>query len=295
MRIMEFLTIKARHPRKIDLPLFFLNAFLLVLTVGAIAISNENSHKHTNATTLRDNIFLTTEWRLLKELKDRTDRLLYDKDKEIEELRNRYRSLQSQKAAPSLLEAIKDELAKAETERDAILTARLLPGSTAISSANPELVPAVPARLSDSSLTALLRDKIRALEEELAMGRRDAEAILKERDGLLRQLESSSAQQSARSLPPESPAQPNADAYLELLQGKMDSLAGKEPALSLSDIRTRTLLRAIVRTPAIQSEYPALSADLDRYFQVYGEAERYKAVRDSYEELIQDAKALLTQ
>jgi hypothetical protein len=295
MRIMDFLAIKTRFAGKVDRPLLFLNAFLLLLTVGSIIISDAHSRRTAQAAALNDNVFLTTEWRLLKELKDRTDRLLFDKDREIEELRKRYQTLQGQKAAPLLLEAIEAELAKAESERDAILSARLLPGSTAAAAANPVLVSAAPARLSDSSLTALLRDKIRALEEELASGRRDANAILKERDGLQLQLEASLAQPSAPTRPQESPARPDADAYLALLQKKRDELAGTAPALSLSDLRTRTLLRAIVRTPAIQAEYPSLSADLDRYFEVYGEVERHKAVRDSYEELIQDAKALLTQ
>jgi hypothetical protein len=292
MRIMDFLTIKTRFAGKVDRPLLFLNAFLLLLTVGSIIISDAHSRRTAQAAALNDNVFLTTEWRLLKELKDRTDRLLIDKDREIEELRKRYQTLQGQKAAPLLLEAIEAELAKAESERDAILSARLLPGSTAAAAANPVLVSAAPARLSDSSLTALLRDKIRALEEELASGRRDANAILKERDSLQLQLEASLAQPGAPSRPQESPAPPDADAYLALLQKKRDELAGTAPALSLSDLRTRTLLRAIVRTPAIQAEYPSLSADLDRYFQVYGEAERHKAVRDSYEELIAAMGAL---
>jgi hypothetical protein len=292
MRIMDFLTIKTRFAGKVDRPLLFLNAFLLLLTVGSIIISDAHSRRTAQAAALNDNVFLTTEWRLLKELKDRTDRLLFDKDREIEELRKRYQTLQGQKAAPLILEAIEAELAKAESERDAILSARLLPGSTAAAAANPVLVSAAPARLSDSSLTALLRDKIRALEEELASGRRDANAILKERDGLQLQLEASLAQPSAPSRPQESPELPDADAYLALLQKKRDELAGTAPALSLSDLRTRTLLRAIVRTPAIQAEYPSLSADLDRYFQVYGEVERHKAVRDSYEELIENISAL---
>jgi hypothetical protein len=292
MRIMDFLTIKTRFAGKVDRPLLFLNAFLLLLTVGSIIISDAHSRRTAQAAALNDNVFLTTEWRLLKELKDRTDRLLFDKDREIEELRKRYQTLQGQKAAPLLLEAIEAELAKAESERDAILSARLLPGSTAAAAANPVLVSAAPARLSDSSLTALLRDKIRALEEELASGRRDANAILKERDSLQLQLEASLAQPGAPSRPQENPERPDADAYLALLQKKRDELAGTAPALSLSDLRTRTLLRAIVRTPAIQAEYPSLSADLDRYFQVYGEAERHKAVRDSYEELIAAMGAL---
>jgi hypothetical protein len=295
MRIMDFLAIKTRFAGKVDRPLLFLNAFLLLLTVGSIIISDAHSRRTAQAAALNDNVFLTTEWRLLKELKDRTDRLLFDKDREIEELRKRYQTLQGQKAAPLLLEAIEAELAKAESERDAILSARLLPGSTAAATANPVLVSAAPARLSDSSLTALLRDKIRALEEELASGRRDANAILKERDGLQLQLEASLAQPSAPTRPQESPARPDADAYLALLQKKRDELAGTAPALSLSDLRTRTLLRAIVRTPAIQAEYPSLSADLDRYFEVYGEVERQKAVRDSYEELIEAMGALNTQ
>ncbi len=304
MRIMEFLTKKARPPKKIDLPLLFLNAFLVLLTVGSILLSDAFSRRNAQAAALNDNIFLTTEWRLLKELKDRTDQLLFDKDKEIEELRNRYRSLQGQKAAPMLLEAIEAELAKAESERDAILSARLLPGSTALPSASAGLAPPTPSRASDSALTKLLRDKIRSLEEELASGRQDTDDRMKELVSLQSRLEAALAQQAAQTenLPPPSQSEArdtaSADypyAFLDLLRQRRDALASGGPALSLSDLRTRTLLRAIVRTPAIQAEYPSLSADLDRYFQVYGEVERHKAQLESYEELLETARAADTR
>lgn len=297
MRITEFLTKKARLAVKIDLPLLFLNAFLVLLTVGSILLSDAYSRRNAQAAALNDNIFLTTEWRLLKELKDRTDQLLFDKDKEIEELRNRYRTLQGQKAAPLLLEAIEAELIKAESERDAILSARLLPGSTARASANAGLAPPTPSRVSDNALTALLRDKIQSLEEELASGRQDTDDRLKELNSLQSRLEAALAQQAAPTETPpplallEGGSSASPEAILDLLRQRRDALASGGPALSLSDLRTRTLLRAIVRTPAIQAEYPSLSTDLDRYFQVYGEVERHKAQVESYDELLGDILA----
>jgi hypothetical protein len=292
--------------RRVDIPLLALNLFLLCLTAAAIYVSDAHYRRRSAEAALGDNRFLTTEWRILQELKDKTDRVLRDKDREIENLRLRYRTLQRQKASTALLEALEAELLRAESERQAILAARFSPASF---SAGSEAVPAPgapassapAARASEGAVAELLRDRIRKLEEEAAANRRDAEARMSELERLRGDLTAARPPEGTgngtaypESGTAEMPVKSGMeDALLALLESGRDSLAGTDPVLSLADLRTRTLLRAIVRTPAIRAEYPDLADSLDRYFDLYGTAERIRGRREAYEEALSAARALL--
>lgn len=292
---------------RVDVPLLVLNLFLVCLSTATIFFSDGYFRRRTQEAALGDNRFLTTEWRILRELKDRTDRILQEKDREIDELRLRYQTLKRQKASTNLLEALESELRRAEAEREAILAARFSPAAPrAVDTLASPAPAASERRREDGTVAELLRDRIRKLEEEAAASRKDAEVRSEEMERLRRDLADARAfredwegsffpgEGSEGGGPDSASAEAvMADTVLELLEKGKESLSGMEPALSLADIRTRSLLRAIVRTPAIREEYPELVDSLDRYFELYGTVERIRGKREAYEEALASMKALL--
>lgn len=405
-----------RQARRLDVPLLALNVVLVVFTAAILIWGNVYYSDRVRAATFKENSFLTTEWRLLKEMKERTDRLLQDKDREIAALRGQYDRLQKSSASLEQLAELETQLRRAESEREGILAARYgavaaaaVPQASELQEAvdagsdamnpgpdGPEAadsardasgpaeagpLAAAPASVvsalvpsDDGPVAQLLKERIRSLEVELAAGKKDEAALEGEVSSLRRRLDAllaagaspgagvaagsprvpepgavdaleneiedlklrleralaihtpgaaaaavsdgtppvpptivppiaaapnasvpglSVPDAPAPSLPPEQAAPTlDLDAVLAALQRGRSALTSDDPALSLEDIKTRSLLRAIVRTPAIRSEYPSLAAALDRYFELYGAAERRKGEAVAYDEAIAAMKAL---
>jgi len=290
----------------IDFPLVALNIFLLVVSAATLFLADAAINKNTREAALNANTFLTTEWRLLKELKGRTDRLLQDKDREIAELRLRYEALQANRSSGEELAALEEEIRRAESEREGILAVRFSPKSSpaapetgAVRESSGILSLAAP----DTPVAALLRGQILELEKEIAAGRKDTVNLERQIGELRERLKNALTREDAA---PAVVATPVVDAaaqselkeasgrddILALLEKDRESLAALDPVLSLADIKTRSLLRAIVRTPAIRAEYPDLSASLDRYFDLYGRAERLKGKREAYDEAIRSVGSI---
>ena len=304
---------------KVDIPLVALNILLLSITMGTLFFANTHFRKSAQAAALNDNVFLTTEWRLLMEMKNRTDRLLQDKDLEISDLRSRYEKLKRESPYSKLLATLEAQLRLAEAEREGILTARFSPA--AVSEPAAGILPAVAAqdpasptspalaqsllfRSADTPVAELLRGQIQSLEREVLATRQEADLQEKELGYLRKRLEEALAVQAVagaapgHSTPGQAPPEqtiPAAAAVLEVLEQNRSALPATEAVLSLTDIKTRSLLRAIVRTPAIRAEYPDLMEALDRYFSLYGSAEILKGKREAYDEALAAVQALLDQ
>ncbi len=289
-----------RALKKLGFPLVALNIFLVVLALGTIAGAAAFFQRSAYAAVMDENVFLTVEWRLLRELKERTDQLLLDKDRQIDELRRRYLGAGGQSGDSGLPAAIRAELARLESERDAIIASRFAPAQASmLPPAGADESPAVSQRTrQDGAVAELLRDRILALEVDIAEERRAAFSSALELAALRAELAGAIARLAdARGPDPASgasdaqtrqhvPAHTDAIAALQrLLSGNRDGIAAQGAALTLEDIRTRTLLRAIVRTQAIRDEYPDLAASLDRYFRVYAEDERRKGRLEAYDDI----------
>jgi hypothetical protein len=283
---------RPRETKRVDLPLIALNIFLIALTAAALLYSDFHFRKSAQAATLSDNRFLNTDWSLMKTLKEHTDQLLQDKDREISELRQRYLALQRQSSSAELLAAAEAELQRAEAERKAILSARFKTSSASPGQQENVLLPAPagmsPSRVAESGVSELLRQQILKLEKEVSSGRQGTEALEQEIGELRARLSASQggAGQGTYAAPG------SVDSVLSLLEQDRASLSGEEPAFGLADIKTRSLLRAIVRTPAIRSQYPDLVESLDRYFELYGMAERLKGKREAYDEITDSVRTL---
>ena len=99
-------------------------ALILVaaIVLSAAVVQYRGSVRETTRTETR---FVTTEWQLLRELKEETDRLLEEKEREIAVLRRRYLELRGQDGTTSEQELIEAQLREAEGDRDELLSARI--------------------------------------------------------------------------------------------------------------------------------------------------------------------------
>ena len=79
--------------------------------------------------------FVTTEWALLKEIQDRTEQILLEKDREIASLRELQASIADRPELADESERIRTALTRAYAERETILQARLSGSSEALAQA----------------------------------------------------------------------------------------------------------------------------------------------------------------
>lgn len=292
---------------KFDTALLALDLALVAGVALLLLGFDRGLRKQAETAALQDNKFLTTEWRLMRELKERTDQELRDKDNEIDSLRLQYLRLKGSGSSADLLAEIEAAMARAESERAAILSARsdseagtppVAPSSPAPSPAptGPSQASGVAAEspagngavykdagtIPDNALAELLCRRIVGLEEALRGSQAGSAAIERELEALRLDVEQQDALRPSAAETPGAPAAappvpagaaPLRDedavaAILAALQSERAVLADPETVLSLSDLKTRSIMRAIVRSPAIRSQYPDLFEALDRYLEL---------------------------
>ncbi len=300
-------------------PIIALNLAVLAGVILMILFFLGRAREEVRELNLSDNGFLTTEWRLLRELKADTDRMLGEKDREIETLRKQYQSLKSAGSSTELLASIEVEMRRLEAERGQILANRInaakeapaagaepaigsSPAAMPARAAAPAANPASTAR--PSPLIELLGRRVSGLEADLKESRQAATALGLALDELRRE----KAEESKKSAAPATAAAEPAPAMIAApkardasdieiasiiaaLEQERDSIEDPKNVIGLSDLKTGTLLRAIVRIPAIRAEYPELLESLDRYLKLIGTEEYLKGRREAYDEVIRAIEA----
>jgi hypothetical protein len=329
-------TSETRKPHgKFDAALLALDLALVAGVALLLWGFDSGLRKQAEIAALTDNRFLTTEWRLMRELKARTDQELRDKDSEIDALRLQYLRLKGAGSSAELLADIEAAMARAESERAAILASRANPEAppppaAALPSAptgpsqgnggasGPATAPAgggaatgayagaLPGAASDNALAELLRRRIVGLEDALRRSQAGSAAIERELAALRLdaarqasagpQAAAASATTSAAPAASSGPAIPSAQAapwseadavaaILSALESERAGLADPEAVLSLSDLKTRSIMRAIVRSPAIRSQYPDLFESLDRYLELVEKVGYLKGKQEALDEV----------
>lgn len=299
---------------------------LLIFTItAAILVAAFSSHERRIGTSTADaSRFVTAEWRLLQQLKEETDQQLAAKEREIAALRRRYLDLVDAGAGVDERRQMEAEIRAAEAERDAIVAVRidrerlLVPDESdpeAISSdagiraaldsiATDRVGPVAPetehppggiplepvAETADDALFAVgLVSAVRQLEEEVALmsSQLDEErARVAELAARLEaaQSEAEDAAGGLRSAPvfgsEALPGEPSEDA----------SRVGNERMIEL--VNARALVRAIVDSPPIRSEYPGLADELDRYVEERGREQQQRGRADAYASASEAIEAL---
>jgi DNA repair exonuclease SbcCD ATPase subunit len=258
-------------------------------------------HVRMAAVSLTENRFITMEWSLLQQLKLQTDTQLLQKDQEIADLRRQYLRLAEANSSPSELKELETRLQEVDDAREKIASqgASSAGGSAATPQiVLPEVSPLVdPAKLPEllmahiNTLQAQLDERrlyAQMLEQQLATSNNvqtpqpaaaDAAAEIKRAEELQRKLaEAKTAVAAARS---------------QVEKAKQEiNVAG---TLSIENLNTWTLLRALVSSPEIRVKYPDLLKSMDQYFQAYGNQQRQKGNLEAYSAALQTLDALTRQ
>jgi hypothetical protein len=277
------------RPRR-DHVLWISNLAVIVFTLAFLWAAFAYYRSRMTAVSVSPPSILTTEWRLLRELKSQTDQELFQKDREIADLYGRYIELIRTNAPSSELQRVSEQLSQAKEERSAILSRAAVPTAGTDSARNESLG----LRLSSSNdlaLTGLLQKQIAGLQAELDRSRAIIDALDRQRTSLL-----STQQQAVQQY--DDAASENRDQIRELsaaLSKKDGEIRAALAALKqlareaapaappgMEDLRTQALVRALVGSPQIRATYPDLVKSLDHFLDVYGQQQRREGQQDAY-------------
>lgn len=268
------------------------NLVLAVLTAGLLVAAVYRYRSRIEEISLSESRYLTTEWRLLQELKAQTDQKLLEKDQEISELNERYLRLIKDNASSSELQQIQARLQQAQSERDEILSRRA--EAETVAAAVPEqsawMKELLPSE-NESAVTKLLQKRIEANEAELerrlmhiaelekALFDLEAASEAARRENALTQAESAERLGRLTETLERKISEANA-ALADLERREQESYGPEHPRIE--DLNTWALVRALAGSPEIRTEYPNLLDSLDRYLDTYGSLERTEGRREAY-------------
>lgn len=244
----------------------FSNTILFACALSTLGAAVYRHRHGIEKETLNDNRFLTTEWHLLQELKEQTDKMLREKDGEIALLRAKYHESRTQNISPSELLKLEAELRRAENERAEILAARL-------SARPPTFTPSASVARATGRESATARATTTPLSVLVAEDKA-GDSVEKASPSTTEPVAGSNPQSRAGS-----------GETIDVIAGALEKKIAEidaEPPPQLESIRTRALLRALVSSPAIRAEYPDLLDALDRSFGDYGRQEWLKGQKAAY-------------
>lgn len=275
-----------------DLSLALSNLVLVVCAAGILGAALMVYDRRSTDVTVGTNRYLTMEWHFLQQLKAQTDQQLSEKDREINALWKSYNNLKMQDGSSGLLTRLETELQAALKERDDILAAKLTISTDDRPTASTPVLSRTAVEPTNVA-TGVLEKRIAVLEAQLDQSRqRTAEAEAE----LARLRADTLAARAVRETPRVSDSESatrtaQMQSLLSLLDLKRAALGG-QPAMSFADIKTRSLVRAIVSSSAVSATYPDLLQSLDHYFEVYGQQERLRGQLDAYAAIMESVKAM---
>jgi hypothetical protein len=269
---------------------------LIVISVIFISWTISFFTSTIKADSLRENHFITMEWNLLKELKLQTDKQLEEKDREITEMRQRYRQLALSKVSPENLRELENRIAALQDERAKLIVTI---GKTDAESGIEQNVLSNSLKETDSpiAVTELLLIRIANLEAQLGKQKQSYAALEKELSGL----DASKSETQAEALSDagtiglkDKLAKVRGDAVnmlgaLRLKKGEID----KSGRMDIDDLNTWTLLRALASSQAIKAEYPDLLPAVEKYFNAYGRKNFFDGQSDAYDKSIKILQTLI--
>jgi len=286
--------VSGQQPKK-DLFLIFSIISLVLFSVLFVLLTLSYYQKRIKAISLSENRYLTTEWRLLHELKAQSDQKLMEKDKEIAELNRRYLELARGNASATELRQIEIQLQQAEEEREEILSNQVDTTAETGQEQDEWIADLLPSE-NRSAVTILLETQITLLEIKLNENQKYISELENERAELLAKQEKNS-QEYMKKLTEKLTEIKKQSAEITGLKGILDDTLTdlkrkaqeKIDRPRMEDLNTLALIRAIINEQEIETDYPGLLEQLDRFMDTYGLQERQKGQRQAYAEA---AKAL---
>lgn len=273
---------RLKYPQK-DFFLIVSNVGLLLFTLVFILIANSYYKNIIEDITLNENRFITTEWRLLQELRSQTDQKLLEKEQEIAELNRRYLKLIQGNAPSWELEKINTRLNKAKKERKEILSrqrAEIVDQSKTQKTWFKGLIPPD----SEPALISFYKTRIKILKSKLEEAQNNiikTENIFPIKNGEYEKLrqEYSEFLKEFKSIK-------------EDINNKISNINNAAPP-SIENINTRSLVRALLNSQATRAQYPDLLNSFDNYFENFGIQKQIVGQRDAYKDIIKTLDNLM--
>jgi hypothetical protein len=266
------------------------NIALIGITAIFLIISVHVYRTRIETVSLNESRFLTTEWRLLRELRAQTDRQLLEKEQEIADLSERYLKLIRANAAAAEVNRIETRLEQARNEREQILARTENPPTGAEPDRSGWINEILPTE-SNERLTGLLRSRIEQLEREREEGIRTIDALKAELDAF----RSRSGESDRRASEIEAENRAMIERLADEVRRLEISIAAARETLErkarddggttgpgIEELSVFALVRAIAGSPAVRTEYPDLVPAFDRYLDSYVQRERAAGRREAY-------------
>ena len=269
------------------------NAALILVAAIVLSAAAVQYRGSVRETTRAETRFVTTEWQLLRELKEETDRLLEEKEREIAVLRRRYLELRGQDGTTSEQELIEAQLREAEGDRDELLSARIDRSMALLFEPDDEAdLGDDPRSPEDGGRQTAIREVLDRLPRpsDAETAEPDAPPVihgslvvrsrLEESRRRIEELETRIAESGQRVEQARSAMPRLGDFEVDVSPG-----TSSEPDESwlLELVETRALLRAIAASAPIREEYPDLADNLDRYFEEFGSQRLVRGRREGFE------------
>lgn len=240
---------KDRPKYRKDITLIYSSIILALLSLVILTLILLQYQQQINSITLSENHFLNIEWNLLQVMKAHTESRLREKDQEIAELRRKYQALSKIDGDSLTLQNLAVKIQLARKERDIILQEQLT-----ISLENPDIMADLELPNPEMGNFTDHSDITRLLQEDI--------------------------------LNLQTRLQDFEDIQLEQQQSLLE-LDDKNPT-SLETLQTQAVLRAILSSPEIRSQYPNFLSSLDLYLEEYGNRKYIEGKIEAYREMQQE-------
>lgn len=258
------------------------NLALLIVSAGLLAGEWYTISNRQIMDVGKENRFLTTEWYLLQELRAQTDEELRSKDQEIASLKQLYQHMRAQNRSRDELTQIEEQIRKAESDRETIFLSSVKAGL------RPSLAPSVTdidaqATLSggDSLTIDLLKQRVLSLEalhDQILARAEKAEASLADLRRMLPLATIPSSELTQKEL---SRAQ-----IQSVMEAARESFRPETPP-TVDQLKTISLVRAILSSPELRVKYPSLENSFDVYLERFGNREYTRGRATGYDAALQ--------
>ncbi|MBN2445014.1 MAG: hypothetical protein JXJ04_26905 [Spirochaetales bacterium] len=277
------------RPKKELFIYFYLIVLLLFVTIFLWIIISHYKNQ-VKSISLRENRFLTTEWRLLRELKAETDQKLLEKEQEIADLSKRYLELAKESGSDWELRQIEIRLEQAKAEREKILSQQT-DVSTQIDQEQKTWFAELLPTEKHSALIKYLQEQNDMLNEKI----KEAElhiTVLEKKMSDLNTKQETLTQEYTDTIADNLAEIKRLSALLikvnQATLTALEAIKQKSPEIdkpkppSIEELNTWALVRALIASPEIKAEYPELLTSLDQFFASYGLQEQHKGRREAY-------------
>lgn len=264
----------SKHPQN-DFFIITSNLILFLFTTLFLLIVPKYYKNRIDDITLNENRFITTEWRLLQELREQTDKELLEKEQEIAELNKRYLKLIEGDAPSEELKKINTRLKQAQKEREQILSRQKTEEESNIDKQKIWVKGLAPSNM-DPAIISFYKTRIDILENQLEKAN-DMKTTNSENN-------------YSNFIDEQKQLKTELLSLKEEINIRLNNINTSTPGID--EINTRSIIRAILSSNAIKAQHPDLLDSFDIYINNFGYRERQVGQKEAYSIILEQIEKL---